>query len=1100
MKKLQLTLFGVFLLLFFASFGQRDVNGIIISESDQKPISNVKVLIKGTVISTLSDVNGKYSINLQPGEDTLIFIRDDFDTFESAVGPSNTLNVSMKKEIILEGVVVTALGIKRSEKALGYAVSTVDAETIRNSNQTNIVNSLNGVVAGANITQSSGTAGGSSSVVLRGFTSLTGNNQALFVVDGVKINNDESPLGGEATDNTESVAFSNRGIDLNPDDIESISVLKGGAATAIYGIDGANGVIVITTKKAKKSNEGKITASAGSSITASQVNKLPELQNKYSQGTAWFSADGVTPEYVGPADGWLTSWGPAVDQLSYDGTSNNPYDKNGNIVLNSDPSAVAPVNTYTNLDDFFKTGITAKNNFSLSGGNEVASLRFSASNIRESGVIPTNLFEKTNVSLGSTLSFFDKKLNITGTANYINSGGQRVQQGSNLSGIMLGLLRTPVTFDNSNGFDKAWENPDAYTMPDGSQRNYRGGGGYDNPFWSVNKNPFHDKVNRMIGNFQMSYKFSKWATLGTNLGLDTYSDQRKGSFAIGSRANPQGKVTNEVYTAKQSDCYLTLSGNGAINEAKTIDLSYNVGINTFNYSSNQLYTVGKSFAFDNFDNLGAATNISSGNYIDARKSASIFGSVDMGYKSMIYVTITGRQDYDSRFIVPGENYKLKDIGFFYPSISGSFVFTELFKSKKIVDFGKMRVSYAQVAKGPSSSYMTNTVYNQQSGGNNITDGWSPSGGISFPYSGVTSFGLSSMQGNPDLEPERSNEFEIGSNIVLKKRITFDIAYYYRKTTNAIIPAAVSGTTGFSQVLMNTGQIHTNGVDIMLNTKVIKRSKFEWNVGSTFTKYVSIVDKLADGLDQLFVGGFSGSGIYHIPGQQYGQIYGGDYAYTEDGKMVIDDDPTSANYGYPLADPKLKVIGNPNPKFIAGLTNSFRINNFDVSFLFDMKVGNQMWNGTQGALTFFGMSKNTENRDQPGETSTVFEGVQGHYDEDGNLVTSGTTNTVEVGLNEDWYTGNGGGFGNVASPFVQNASTYRLRNITVAYNFPLKKLNKPVIKEIRMYLTGNNLLLFTPYTGIDPETSLVGSASNAKGIDYFNMPNTRSVTFGLNFKL
>jgi TonB-linked SusC/RagA family outer membrane protein len=1100
MQKRKMFLFCSFLMLQIFVYGQRKITGTVVSANDNSPIVGAIVKVKSLTGGTVTNLDGKYQIDVPEGYDTLVFSAFEMEAQEIVINANLVINVFMKSPTEMEEVVITALGIKRSEKALGYAVSTVDGDDIRNSNQTNLVNSLNGVVAGANVTQASGTAGGSSSVVLRGFTSLTGDNQALFVIDGVKINNSETSLGGEATDNTESVSFSNRGIDLNPDDIESITVLKGGAASAMYGIDGANGVIIITTKKGKASKDGKVSVTAGSSVTASQVNRLPELQNKYGQGSAWYSADGMTPEYLGPETGWLTSWGPAVSELSYDGATDNPYDKNGNIVLNSDPSAKTAVSPYTNLDDFFKTGLSFKNNFAITGGNDVANLRFSVSNVKESGVVPMNTFEKTNISLGSNLSFFDKKLNVSGTANYINSGGYRIQQGSNLSGVMLGLLRTPVTFDNSNGYDKPWENEASYTMPDGTQRNYRGGGGYDNPFWSVVKNPFNDDVNRLIGNAQASYEFSKWLVLGTNLGLDTYSDKRKQVFAIGSRANPAGKVTEEMITVKQTDLYLTLSGTGKFKKYKKFDIAYQSGLNSFSFESNQLYSIGNGFAFDNFGNLGAATTVNSAKEVNGYKSFSMFGNVDLGYNSLVYLTLTGRQDFDSRFIVPGSDYKMSDIGFFYPSVSTSFIFSELLPNVKKMDFGKLRVSWAQVSKGPTDSYATSTAYEQYSGAQSVNDSWTSTGN-SFPFNGVTALGLSNVQGSPSLVPETSNEFELGTNIsFFKRRIDLDVAVYNRKTKDAILPAAVSGATGFSYILMNSGEMHTNGIDLSLSTTILRKKDYSWSIGTTFSKYKSVVDKLADGLDQLFVGGFSDAGIYHIPGQEYGQIYGGDYARTEDGTLIIDNDTSSLNYGYPIADPEMKVIGNPNPKFILGITNSLSIKRFQVSFLVDMKVGGQMWNGTAGALTFFGMSKNTEDRDQPGETSHVFEGVTGHYDEDGNMVYGEGQNEVEVGLNEDWYTGNGGGFGNVASPFVQNASTYRLRNFTVSYTLPLKKVKISSMSEIRFYLTGNNLLLFTPYTGVDPETSLVGSSSNGKGIDYFNMPNTRSITFGINFKL
>lgn len=667
---------------------------------------------------------------------------------------------------------------------------------------------------------------------------------------------------------------------------------------------------------------------------------------------------------------------------------------------------------------------------------------------------------------------------------------------------MLGLLRTPITFDNSNGSEKPWNNPSAYEFTNGSQRNYRGGGGYDNPFWSVNKNPFHDRVNRMIGNIQGSYSFSKWFILGLNVGLDNFSDKRSQSFAIGSRAFPNGKAVEQLINVTQSDSYLTLSGKGNLDADSKFDVSYTVGANSFTYESTNLFTEGNDFGVEGFANIASASNVKSTREINQYRTFSYFGMVDLGYNSLIYLTLTGRQDYDSRFLLPGQDDNFSDIGFFYPSVSTSFIFSELWnkgaKNRKI-DIGKLRFSWAQVARGPSMSYATSTTYETSDFGTDgwtIGDGWT--NGYSFPYQNLSGFLLGNVQGNIDLLPEKSNELEVGVNLsFFKRRLSFDAAYYHRRTKDAILPAAISATTGFEEAILNTGELHTNGIDVAIQGTIVKKKALQWRLSSTFTKYKTIVDKLANGLDQLFIAGFTGTGIYHIPGQEYGQIYGGDYARTEDGQLIIDDDPNSATYGYPLADPELKVIGNPNPKFLLGFTNNIEYKRFSFSFLIDMKVGGQMWNGTEGALTFFGMSGLTEDRDQPGETSTVFEGVSGHYDADGNVVLSGQQNNVEVGLNEDWYTGNGGGFGSVASPFVQDASTYRLRNISIGYNVPIKS---KFVKDFNIVLTGNNLVLFTPYTGIDPETSLVGSNSNGQGMDYFNMPNTRSVTLGLNIKL
>ena len=821
MQKTRFKLFfsTAFLLFCGTTYSQVNITGNVTDESTSEPIPNVKVRVKGSSQGVYSDFEGAYAISAQ-GTDSLVFSSLEYGVKTIGVDGRATINVNLTPLVQqVDGVVVTALGIKRDEKALGYAVTTISGDDIRKTNQTNIANSLNGVVAGANVTNSSGTAGAGSRVVLRGYASLTGNNEALYVIDGVKVNNDTYGLGGENA--TESVSNSNRGIDINPEDIESMSVLKGGAATALYGIDGANGVILITTKKGRAMEKGSVYANAGSSITVSQVNKLPELQSKYAQGTAWYSADGFTPEYYDPSSGWLTSWGPSVDELTYDSSVDNPYDQNGAVILKpnaSDPS----INTYDNLGDFFRTGITAKNNFTVGGGNKMATYRLSVSDVRESGIVPLNTFKRTNVNFASGMNFFDDKLALNTSISYINSGGRRIQQGSNLSGIMLGLLRTPVSFDNSNGFDKPWENTEAYTFEDGSQRNYRGGGGYDNPFWSVANNPFNDNVNRIIGNIQASYEFSKWATLGVNLGMDNFGDRRRQSYAIGSRAFPNGKIVEQFVNVSQTDAYLTLTGGDYLNDEKTVDLRYTVGINAFSYSADNLYTVGNGFGFSGFDNLANASTINSTRELNRYKSLSAFASVDLGYRSMLYLTLTGRQDYDSRFIVPGQDFNAGDIGFGYPSVSTSFIFSELInkdKKNKKMDIAKLRLSWAQVAKAPGFSYATSTVYSTSA----VQDGWT--NGYSFPYQGVSSFLLGNVQGNTGLVPEKSNEIELGVNAsFFKRRLTFDVAYYYRKTTDAILPAAISPTTGFTDAILNTGELSTNGVVMLQYLELSLRRK------------------------------------------------------------------------------------------------------------------------------------------------------------------------------------------------------------------------------------------------------------------------------------
>lgn len=1100
-------LLPIFICLSSVLFGQEKmISGIVTDSIGELP--GVTIREKGNSNATVSNTKGEFEIKVSKQDAILVFSYFGMKSKEVNTNGITQLTVTLSSSRILREFVVTAVGIEKNETSLGYAVTTVSGDELRETGQTNVLNSLNGKVPGASIISSSGALGGASRVVLRGETSITGNNQALIVVDGVRINNAED---NSFSSTDVGVANSNRLIDLNQEDIESVSVLKGGSASALYGMEGANGVIVITTKKGKDMSQSKkgFNVSVHSSLGFSFVNKLPQLQNKYAQGstnTTLNPGGPGFPEYRGPETGWFTSWGPAISDLSYDGSSDYLYDQNGRIVSNQDPRATSPANNYDNLNNFFEMGINNTNDIAISGGNQLATYRLSVGNSTQTGVVPNNTLDRVNVKLASTLTLLDQRLTISNTSNFINSKASRIQQGSNPSGIMLGLTRTPISFDNSNGLDNPKDNPTAYTNHDGTQRSYRGGGGYDNPWWSVNNNPYTDNVNRIMGAFNSNYKFSELLNLGARVGYDVYTDQRQQIFAIGSRAFADGLILEESYTNSQFDLYLTASGKTRFLKNK-MGLHYTAGINHFSANNTQIFARGQGFSFPGFEHISNASNQTSGRTERRQKSFSYFGSVDISYQNYLYVTLTGRQDYDSRLLNPEIEFDAKDISFFYPSAAVAFVFTEFMENKKILNFGKLRASIASLAKGPSTSYITGNTFQSNSP---IRDRWT--NGISFPFFGQTSFLSNNTSGNPQLRPEKSIEFEIGTELYFfDGRMDLDVAYYNRKTSDVIVPVSISGASGFTEVYLNSGEISTNGIDVRLGVKPIIKKNLIWKTIFNFTQYKTVINELSEGIKQLDVDGFVGTSIKHVPGQQFGMLYGGAFLRNEQGNMIIDDNPSSSNYGYPLADPTQQVVGNPNPKFILGINNSLTHKQWNLSFLFDMRVGNDMWNGTQGALTFFGKSKNTENRDNPGETSTVFSGDKGHLDANGNLVHfdnngniqsgTGESNSKEVGLNEQWYTGNGGGFGAVSEQFIQNASTYRLRNITLTYSLSPGVLAKiKVIEEANFYFTANNLLLFTPYEGIDPETSLTGAANNAQGLDYFNMPNTRAFTVGVRVRL
>ncbi|HET6991883.1 MAG TPA: TonB-dependent receptor, partial [Bacteroidia bacterium] len=426
----------------------------------------------------------------------------------------------------------------------------------------------------------------------------------------------------------------------------------------------------------------------------------------------------------------------------------------------------------------------------------------------------------------------------------------------------------------------------------------------------------------------------------------------------------------------------------------------------------------------------------------------------------------------------------------------AFVFTDALgmSENKILPFGKLRVSFAQVGKD-APPYSLLSYYSIA----NVADGWTT--GNSFPYNGYVGLTQNDVLGNANLKPEKTKSFEIGTDLrFIKNRIGLDVTYYHSKSIDQILNVPIAGSTGYGYEVLNAGSIENKGWEVVLNATPFHKKNFRWDIVLNWSRNRNKVLELAPGIDNLFLGGFENPSIRAVVGQPYGMIYGGRWLRDGNGNMVIDDfgqntNPSGANYnpnlGYPIADNQVGVIGNINPDWLGGMTNTLTWKQFSFTFVIDVRKGGDIWNGTRGALVFFGRAKETDNRG----STTVFSGVKGHYDENGNVVLSGATNDVSVPLDQTWYQGNGGGFGSVAEDFIEDGSYVRLRSLQLTYNFNQKFLNKAHFYDLSLSFIGRNVLLFTKYKGIDPETSLTGS-SNSQGMDYFNMPNTRSMGLGL----
>ena len=1060
---------SVFLFSIATMLAQRTVTGTITDDTGEALIG-ASVVVKGTNIGTTTDIDGTYSVEVPENVNTLVYTYTGYRSQEKELGASNVMDVTLSEGVALNEIVVTAIGLEANRANLGYSVQNVEAEELVEARTTNVVNALNGRVAGVQITSSSGSPGSSASIRIRGATSINGTNSPLFVIDGVPISNQEFGNG------TAGVDQSNRAVDLNPNDIESMSVLKGPAATALYGVRAANGAIIVTTKQGA---QGKPRISLNVNYTADRVNKINERQFEFAQGQPGDTdGDGAldAPVYLGPETANGNSWGPAINTLEFDGATDYPYDRNGRLV----PAGTGngqPANAYDPFD-LFQTGMATDINLGVSGGTERLRYYMSAGYLDSEGVVPNATFERKTIRANVSADLTDR-LTATINATYINSGGNRIQRGSNLNGIMLGTVRTTPTFDNSNGFGAdAVDNPDAYIVPgDGSQRSYRAGV-YDNPYFTINNNPFNDNVNRITGFAALGYELAEGLQVSYKLGLDQYTDTRLGAFDINK--SPFGFNWNDgaVYTADyfsndlNSDLLLTFQRD--LNE--DFGLSAVIGHNYYRSQLDQRFSTGTTLAIPGLYNLSNTQDVVASQSPLSKELVGALATVDLDYQNAVFLNLTARNDWSS--ILPQD-----DNTFFSYSASLGWAFTETFGmgNDDILPYGKLRLSYGQVGNdgGNAFIYATGNYFNQASAN---SDGFISN--IIFPAFGVNAFERSTVLGNPFLRPETTSTFEVGGEFkFLKGRLGVDFTYYDSRSEDIIISTPVPASSGFTNVIQNSAVITNSGVELLLTGTPVRTSGFTWDITANFTSYENTVEELAPGVEEVFLAGFVSTSARLIPGNPYSALFGSGYLRNDNGDIVV-----GAN-GYPLVDPVPGFLGDPNPDFTLGIRNTFSIGqNFSISALVDIREGGDQWCGTCGVANYFGVTKVTG--DLRNE-SFVFDGV----------LEDGTPNTTAIPYYDPSLPLNQGnfwqryGFGGIGEQNIHDTSWIRLREARVAYTFPKVVTEKLRFSDLTIALTGRNLILITDYPGIDPETNLTGTSAGF-GLDYFNMPNTRSFNVGV----
>ena len=1003
---------------------QTSVSGQVTDADENSTLPGVNVLVKGTTLGTVTDIDGNYQISAPDGEATLVFSSVGYASQEVPVGNQTTVNVALEPDVqSLEEVVVTSFGIEREKKALGYAVQEIQSEEILETRQPNVVNALRGKVAGVTIQSAGGQPGAGANIVIRGITSLdpTADNQPLFVVDGIPISNSTSSgdvlpsAGSNASGSSEQFSQSNRAVDLNPNDIESMSILKGPAATVLYGLRAANGAVIITTKKGKA---GKATVSLNSSYGWDVINKSPEIQDQFREGRFGrlrFNSDGSPLRFQ--------SFGP--------------------------PS-VASTPFFDNFRDFFETGTRFDNSVSVSGGGENSTFFVSASHLNQQGIVPFSEWDRTTFKLSGTTRVSDR-LSFSGTVNYINSGGVRSNGGD--KSIFSSLSYYSPTFDVGD-----------YINPDGTQRDFSDGI-VDNPLYVARFASLNDNVNRMIGNVGLNYKITDWLTLDYKIGTDFYNDSRERVAPLGLDVSSQvnGFVIREDIDFQEINSNFLLTATHNFTERFKSTLL--VGHNLTNISSNRTNVRGEGLTLRGFDDLSNATNFFSTESGSLRRIVGVFANAEFEYDGTLFLTLTGRNDWSSA--LPEENRS-----FFYPSVSLGYVFTETLGlgDSDLFSYGKLRLSYAEVGKD-TDPYRTAQLFEI-----------SPRS----PFLGQSGFRLSDQVGNPNLRPERTAAFEIGTDLrFFNNRLAIDATYFVQNSRDQIIAVPISNATGFSRFFTNAGELENRGVELLISGTPVTLGAFRWDATLNWSRITNEVVAMPPQLDEIVFEDQFYIQNKIVRGGSAGDLYGFAFNRTPDGRLLIDAD------GFPSVNTTEYVLaGNALPDWQGGLTNTFTYKGLSLSVLLEWRQGGDVYDlGFRNALRN-GILAETERRYE----QVVFNGV----------VNTGTAenpvyqeNTTPVEINGETVYRSFGRYNSAAEVVLQDASWFRVRNLNLSYSLPGSLLDNYLISSARISFTGNNLFLSTPFKGYDPESNQFGSGSNSYGFTGLGVPQTRSYTVGVN---
>ncbi|UAY57182.1 SusC/RagA family TonB-linked outer membrane protein [Arachidicoccus terrestris] len=1062
-----------------AVFGQTIIVHGKVQNEKGEAVAAASVKIKLTSKGTLTNDQGEFTLNVEKGK---ILIISAIGYEEQDVKAEESLTITLKDaEAATAGsdVVVTANAIRREKRTLGYSAPIIKSDELMQGQSTSPLAALAGRVPGVNVTSSTGAPGSSTRVVLRGGSSITGNNQALIVVDGVVMDNSSEIGGGALT----AVDFGNRGNDINPDDIASVTVLKGPAAAALYGSRASNGALIYTTKSGSSHKKQEITFS--SSNTFSSILKLPDFQNEYGQGY-WsnkLDKDGNLIYTLDPRENG--SWGPAfTGEVQEWG-----QEVDGKRLTK--PFSALP----DNIRNFFSTGFVTDNNVSIASGNEKASYYLGLNSVNSNGIYPGDYdtYNKYNVRFNGKAQLSNKFYSAI-SFNYSKIHQNQIGGGQGGGSVLSNLYQTPrdIPIDKMGDLNNKYYGygyTDANGVPHNDEFGYYGV--YTmSPYYLLKNYKNYDDVDRISGSFTIGYNPTDWLNIVERVGTDFYSDRRRllepkyefypidpgttGWYSAGDLQNSNGSYAENNITVGEVNHDLMITASHEFNKDFSGSLMVGNNIRQRSYTNDYTSTNQSSglvvpgwYNFGNTNGPIYATNETS-----TKRLVGVYADLNLAYKNMLFLDATARNDWSST--LPKEHNS-----FFYPSVSGSFIFTELLKSSSItnvLNYGKLRASWAQVGND-ADPYLLTTTY----GATSISDGFAST---QFPFNGIPGLQVGSTIGNPNLKPEITTSYEVGTELsFLHNRLSLDFSYYTNKSKNQILKIPIPNSTGYGFKVVNAGVIRNRGIELSLRGTPIKTNNFSLELYGTYYKNNSMVLSLMDGVSQVTIGGFNGMAIVAAVGHPYGEFYAVTNQTDGQGHTVV-----SAKNGIPLQTSEAQYLGSYNPDYQASFGGKAQYKNWTLGFLFDTKQGGVFYSQTKSYIDFNGTALETGGNRNPQiwPNSVINTGTAENpvYE----------TNTSAKYIKQTYF-----GSYIPAGMNVIDGSFVKLRTLSLDYRVPTAALEHTPFGSLSVGLYGNNLFIWTPSSNqfVDPEMNSTGSG-NEQGFDFAAQPSVRN--YGVNIKV